>query len=103
MEMSAPEVWALSLDCTPGRSRGEGLISWNEVARTTESFVSAINVQTWQRGSLHRAALRLEKSEGTFDEPARWWTFTAYRLTIDRKAVSRGEGGNSPRHSFLTA
>ena len=42
----------------------------------TEFPVSAMNEQTLHRGSLHSGALRLEKSDRTFAEPARCLTLT---------------------------
>ena len=44
-------------------------ISWVDVCLTTDSWVSFVNVQTWQALSSQGAALRLKKSEGSIVEP----------------------------------
>ena len=43
----------------------------------TAFSVSAMNEQSWHRGSLQPGALRLEKTNETFAEPARRLTLTS--------------------------
>ncbi len=62
---------SLQADLVVNGRRDKLQMSWTEVPRTTESSVSVMKVHIWQRGSVHSAALRLEKSEGILADPAR--------------------------------
>ena len=95
-------IWAQADLVVNGR-RDRQRISCTDVERTTESSMRATKLQIWHLGSLHSAALRLEKSKGTFMGPARCRMLTWYLLMVNKNDVTRGLPENSLRHSLSMA
>ena len=86
-----------------GRRVEPDMISSTATPLTTDCSICDMKEQIWQCGSWHSGAFLLAKSDGTFDEPARWRTVTWYRATTDRNDVKRGLDENSPRPSLSMA